>query len=79
MSLSVQITAMELAATVFKGKVWELKAQCTREAWQKDINSEETKLYCWLLDGEVMFRRLKKNTKKFMHYDDSDDDNIIYK
>ena len=107
-SLSVQILAMELAVTVLKNKICELKAQRARAEEDEEEETEEeqtikktdkwveitggvehtigrkakvqreTKLFYWLLDGEVTYRRLKKNTKKFMYYDDSDDDTVVY-
>ena len=106
-SLSVQIIAMELAVTVLKDKICELKAQRARVKEEEEETEEkqttkkldkwveitggvehtigrkakvqrETKLYYWLLDGEVTYKRLKKNTKKFMYYDDSDDDTVVY-
>jgi len=36
----------------------------------------ETKLFYWLLDGEVTYKRLKKNT--IPYYDASDDDTVVY-
>ena len=35
-----------------------------------------TKLFYWLLDGEVIYRRLKSNTTKLTYCDNSDDDTI---
>ena len=36
----------------------------------------ETKLFYWLLDGEVTYKRLKKKT--IPYYDVSDDDTVVY-
>ena len=90
-SISTEIAAMEMACAILKEKIITLKKEQAEEIeedeWveitggvkhtigRKAKILRATKLCYWLLDGKLIYRRLKSNTTKITYYNYSDDDN----